>query len=154
GLPERRDDQAQQDRALPVHTQEAQGAERLRTDPGRPVLPGGQPGRLRREQAAGDGGFPALLRSGRGSRVRRTRGAGDPLPPRAADRDTEIAPRAGRGLRSWGRRGCVTAGRRRPTMIDLYYWPTPNGWKVSIMLEECGLEYRTLPVDIGAGDQF
>ncbi|HKA29705.1 MAG TPA: thiol:disulfide oxidoreductase, partial [Candidatus Binatia bacterium] len=25
-------------------------------------------------------------------------------------------------------------------MIDLYYWPTPNGWKVSIMLEECGLE--------------
>jgi len=39
-------------------------------------------------------------------------------------------------------------------MIDLYYWPTPNGWKVSIMLEECGLEYRTLPVDIGGGDQF
>jgi GST-like protein len=39
-------------------------------------------------------------------------------------------------------------------MIDLYYWPTPNGWKVSIMLEECGLRYRTLPVDIGGGDQF
>jgi GST-like protein len=39
-------------------------------------------------------------------------------------------------------------------MIDLYYWPTPNGWKVSIMLEECGLAYRTLPVDIGGGDQF
>ena len=39
-------------------------------------------------------------------------------------------------------------------MIDLYYWPTPNGWKVSIMLEECALEYRTLPVDIGGGDQF
>lgn len=39
-------------------------------------------------------------------------------------------------------------------MIDLYYWPTPNGWKVSIMLEECGLAYRTTPVDIGAGDQF
>jgi GST-like protein len=39
-------------------------------------------------------------------------------------------------------------------MIDLYYWPTPNGWKVSIMLEECGLEYRTIPVDIGGGDQF
>jgi GST-like protein len=39
-------------------------------------------------------------------------------------------------------------------MIDLYYWPTPNGWKVSIMLEECGLAYRAIPVDIGAGDQF
>ena len=39
-------------------------------------------------------------------------------------------------------------------MIDFYYWPTPNGWKVAIMLEECGLDYRTLPVDIGKGDQF
>jgi GST-like protein len=39
-------------------------------------------------------------------------------------------------------------------MIDLYFWPTPNGRKITIMLEECGLEYRTIPVDIGAGDQF
>ena len=39
-------------------------------------------------------------------------------------------------------------------MIDLHYWPTPNGWKVTIMLEECGLPYRTIPVDIGGGDQF
>jgi GST-like protein len=39
-------------------------------------------------------------------------------------------------------------------MIDFYYWPTPNGWKVAIMLEECGLEYRTVPVNIGKGDQF
>ena len=39
-------------------------------------------------------------------------------------------------------------------MIDLYYWPTPNGWKISIMLEECGLEYTMIPVDIGRGDQF
>ena len=39
-------------------------------------------------------------------------------------------------------------------MIDLYYWPTPNGHKISIMLEECSLEYTTIPVDIGAGDQF
>ena len=39
-------------------------------------------------------------------------------------------------------------------MIDLYYWPTPNGQKISIMLEECGLEYTVVPVDIGAGDQF
>jgi GST-like protein len=39
-------------------------------------------------------------------------------------------------------------------MIDLYYWPTPNGHKISIMLEDCGLEYEIKPVDIGAGDQF
>lgn len=39
-------------------------------------------------------------------------------------------------------------------MIDLYYWPTPNGRKVSIMLEEVGLAYRVVAVDIGRGDQF
>lgn len=39
-------------------------------------------------------------------------------------------------------------------MIDFYYWPTPNGWKVAILLEELGLPYRTIPVNIGKGDQF
>lgn len=39
-------------------------------------------------------------------------------------------------------------------MIDLYYWPTPNGWKVTIMLEEVGLPYTIMPVNIGRGDQF
>jgi GST-like protein len=38
--------------------------------------------------------------------------------------------------------------------IDLYYWPTPNGWKVTIFLEEAGLPYNVVPVDIAAGDQF
>ena len=38
--------------------------------------------------------------------------------------------------------------------IELYYWPTPNGWKVTIMLEECGLPYALHPVNIGKGDQF
>ena len=38
--------------------------------------------------------------------------------------------------------------------IELYYWPTPNGWKISIMLEECGLPYFARGVDIGAGHQF
>ena len=38
--------------------------------------------------------------------------------------------------------------------IDLYYWPTPNGWKISIALEEMGLAYRPHLIDIGAGDQF
>jgi GSH-dependent disulfide-bond oxidoreductase len=39
-------------------------------------------------------------------------------------------------------------------MIDLYYWPTPNGWKVAIMLEEVGLPYRLVPVNIGRVEQF
>jgi GST-like protein len=39
-------------------------------------------------------------------------------------------------------------------MIDLYTWPTPNGHKVHIMLEECGLAYNVHAIDIGAGDQF
>jgi len=45
--------------------------------------------------------------------------------------------------RAHGRRG-----------IDLYYWPTPNGWKITIMLEECGLAYAVIPVDISKGEQF
>jgi GST-like protein len=39
-------------------------------------------------------------------------------------------------------------------MIDVYSWATPNGHKVHIMLEECGLPYRVHPINIGAGDQF
>jgi GST-like protein len=39
-------------------------------------------------------------------------------------------------------------------MIDVYSWPTPNGHKVHILLEECGLAYRAHAIDIGAGDQF
>lgn len=39
-------------------------------------------------------------------------------------------------------------------MIDLYYWPTPNGHKITLMLEECALPYRIFPINIGAGDQF
>ena len=42
--------------------------------------------------------------------------------------------------------------KQRP--IDHYYWPTPNGWKTAIMLEECGLPYNLIPVDISKGDQF
>ena len=38
--------------------------------------------------------------------------------------------------------------------IDLYFWPTPNGWKISIMLEEIGLPYNVIPVNISTGDQF
>ena len=39
-------------------------------------------------------------------------------------------------------------------MIDLYTWPTPNGHKIHIMLEETGLAYNVIPIDIGEGDQF
>lgn len=46
----------------------------------------------------------------------------------------------------------MSSSPRHP--IDLYYWPTPNGWKISIMLEECGLPYQVYPVNISKGDQF
>ena len=39
-------------------------------------------------------------------------------------------------------------------MIELYYAPTPNGWKITIMLEEAQMDYKVLPVNLGAGDQF
>src|SRR6266851_843650 len=44
------------------------------------------------------------------------------------------------------------AARKKP--IGLYYWPTPNGFKISIMLEECGLPYTMIPVNIARGEQF
>jgi GST-like protein len=39
-------------------------------------------------------------------------------------------------------------------MIDLYYWPTPNGHKITLFLEEAGLNYTIKPVNVSAGDQF
>ena len=39
-------------------------------------------------------------------------------------------------------------------MIDLYYWTTPNGHKITLFLEEAGLEYGIKPVNIGKGEQF
>src|SRR6056297_1803124 len=53
-------------------------------------------------------------------------------------------------------RAALTAARRRvitAAMIDLYTWTTPNGRKVSILLEELGVDYEVHAVDIGAGDQ-
>jgi GSH-dependent disulfide-bond oxidoreductase len=46
------------------------------------------------------------------------------------------------------------AAPRQAKPIDLYYWSTPNGWKITIMLEECGLPYNVIPVNIARGDQF
>jgi GST-like protein len=47
-----------------------------------------------------------------------------------------------------------SARQEHTNMIEVYSWATPNGHKVHIMLEECGLPYRVTPIDIGAGDQF
>src|SRR5436853_3930798 len=51
---------------------------------------------------------------------------------------------------------CVTVAypARRDIMIDLHYWPTPNGKKVTILLEEAGVEYKIVPCNIQRGDQF
>src|SRR6202046_295479 len=43
---------------------------------------------------------------------------------------------------------------KEASMIDLHYWPTPNGHKITMFLEEAGLPYRVVPVNIGAGEQF
>ena len=47
-----------------------------------------------------------------------------------------------------------TSRRRTEKPIELYYWPTPNGFKISIMLEECKLAYTMIPVNISKGEQF
>ena len=39
-------------------------------------------------------------------------------------------------------------------MIDVYYWGTPNGLKIKLFMEEAGVPYRIIPVDIGKGEQF
>jgi GST-like protein len=48
----------------------------------------------------------------------------------------------------------VARATKENTMLEVYSWPTPNGHKVHIMLEECGLAYRVHPVDIAQGQQF
>src|SRR5262249_49310132 len=51
-------------------------------------------------------------------------------------------------------RAAFSKPQGRRAMIDVHYWPTPNGHKVTIFLEEAGLEYRIVPVNIGKGEQF
>jgi GSH-dependent disulfide-bond oxidoreductase len=62
--------------------------------------------------------------------------------------------RAVRPSKNPGGRNTRRPGSSRDKPIELYYWPTPNGWKISIMLEECGLPYQVRPVDISKGEQF
>ena len=58
--------------------------------------------------------------------------------------------------RGQAKKAKVTAKKiaKQPKPIELYYWPTPNGFKISIMLEECGLPYVLKPVNISKGEQF
>ncbi|MDQ0357659.1 GST-like protein [Rhodoplanes tepidamans] len=66
---------------------------------------------------------------------------------------TTAAKRTGRTVERASRTGKArTAGR--PAPIELFYWSTPNGWKISIMLEECRLPYVVRPINIGTGEQF
>src|SRR5881394_3411492 len=48
----------------------------------------------------------------------------------------------------------VAGSPRELRMLDLHYWTTPNGHKITIFLEEAGLPYNVIPVNIGRGDQF
>jgi GST-like protein len=53
-----------------------------------------------------------------------------------------------------GKRAQSREATKPPRPVELYYWPTPNGWKISIMLEECRLPYNIIPVNIAQGEQF
>src|SRR5580658_5671447 len=70
-------------------------------------------------------------------------------------RDPVVVPGSVAGMA----RLCQSAGRiAKPEgaydMIDLHYWPTPNGKKVTILLEEAAIPYKIVPCNIGKGDQF
>ena len=51
-------------------------------------------------------------------------------------------------------KGAKKSAKKSAKPIELYYWPTPNGFKISIMLEECGTPYTMIPVNISKGEQF
>jgi GST-like protein len=70
---------------------------------------------------------------------------------KAERRNRMHKPRATSAVRM---RRSAAAARAAAKPIDLYYWPTPNAVKISIMLEECGLPYNVVPVNIARGDQF
>ncbi|HEX7577601.1 MAG TPA: hypothetical protein VF430_06150, partial [Verrucomicrobiae bacterium] len=52
------------------------------------------------------------------------------------------------------KRSAKKSAKKSAKPIELYYWPTPNGFKISIMLEECRLPYTMIPVNISRGEQF
>ena len=71
---------------------------------------------------------------------------------RTAKRTATVARTAARAKPR--RKAAAKAKAARQEPIDLYYWPTPNGFKISIMLEECRLPYTLIPVNISKGEQF
>ena len=71
--------------------------------------------------------------------------------PKAKKSGQKVAAKARRAARKT--KPAALRAKQTKT-IELYYWPTPNGWKISIMLEECGLPYKMIPVNIARGDQF
>jgi GST-like protein len=79
---------------------------------------------------------------------------------RSSARSVRSSKRAASPAKKQGasiKRKSAKAVRAKPSMrrpIELFYWPTPNGWKISIMLEECRLPYVVRPVNIAAGEQF
>jgi GST-like protein len=77
---------------------------------------------------------------------------------KAKKKSKKIAPKPKSAAKSAKKRAparkAAAPARKSPKPIELYYWPTPNGWKISIMLEECRLPYTMVPVNIGKGEQF
>lgn len=74
---------------------------------------------------------------------------------RPAQRPSRPAKKAGAAsVKPRSAKAPVRAKPAKPRPIELFYWPTPNGWKISIMLEECRLPYVVRPVNIAAGEQF
>ncbi len=67
---------------------------------------------------------------------------------------SKSAARAKTEVKAKPSRATKTSKTAPPKPIELHYWPTPNGWKIAIMLEECGLPYEIKPVNIGRGEQF
>src|ERR1044072_577567 len=81
----------------------------------------------------------------------------EPLPPVVSPRGASPSGLLGSAIvlgYCRARRIARPQQRRGFPMIDLHYWPTPNGKKVTILLEECGLEYKIVPCNIQRGDQF
>src|SRR6478736_9875316 len=72
------------------------------------------------------------------------------------EHDMARSTKRGVAQRGKAKKAKVTAKKvaKQAKPIELYYWPTPNGFKISIMLEECGLPYVLKPVNISKGEQF